>query len=221
MRALAWLLVAGLSTPGIFAQKDFLTSDEADQIRQVQEPNARLQLYLAFARSRLELIQHLLKEAKPGRATQIHQALEEYTQIIDAIDTVADDALVRGADISEGLKALAREEENFLKILAGIQQQKPPDIALYQFALENAIETTTDSRELALEDLRSRKEKALEREKAEKKEVEELLTPEAAEERRRQAEKASQQEQEYQRKRPTLYRKGEREEKEKQEQRKP
>jgi len=221
MRALAWLLVAGLSTPGTFAQKDFLTSDEADQIRQVQEPNARLQLYLAFARSRLELIQHLLKEARPGRATQIHQALEEYTQIIDAIDTVADDALVRGADISEGLKAVAREEENFLKILAGIQQQKPPDIALYQFALENAIETTTDSRELALEDLRSRKEKALEREKAEKKEVEELLTPEAAEERRRQAEKASQQEQEYQRKRPTLYRKGEREEKEKQEQRKP
>lgn len=202
-------LLAALGIGFAFGQRDFLTTDEADRIREVQEPNQRLQMYLSFARARLELIQALLKDKRPGRTKQIHQALEEYTRIIDTVDTVADDALVRGEDITEGLKAVAAAEAEFLKILEAIKASPPPDYSLFEFALENALETTADSREFALEDLGARKEKATERQKREAQEVEELLTPEAAEERRQQAEKIRREQEDRERKRPTLYRRGE------------
>src|SRR4051794_4314576 len=87
-------------------QRDFLTADEADQVRLAQEPNERLQLYLHFAKQRLDLIQQAVAQEKAGRSKLLHDLLEDYTRVIEAIDTVTDDALKRSVDMSIGVKAV-------------------------------------------------------------------------------------------------------------------
>ena len=47
-RFLIYLLLAACALPAL-AQRDFLTSDEVEKIREAQDPNMRLQVYLVFA----------------------------------------------------------------------------------------------------------------------------------------------------------------------------
>src|ERR1043165_9054265 len=89
------------------AQRDFLNADEIQQIREAQEPNLRLKLYADYARARLDLVNNMLGKDKAGRSLMIHNALEDYGKILDAIDTVADAALLKKTDIGPGLTAVA------------------------------------------------------------------------------------------------------------------
>lgn len=164
--------------------RDFLSTVEADQIRQTQEPNARLLLYIQFAQNRVGMVEDLLRTPRTGRAFLIHRALEEYTSIIDAIDLVIDDALERGLDVSEGMKKLIDAEKALLERLQKILQSNPPDLSAYRFVLETAIETTADSYELAQQDLEERKIRVKAEEEREKKEREALMSPEELEERK-------------------------------------
>jgi hypothetical protein len=154
MRYLAILLVCAAT--GFAQERDFLTADEVDRVREAQEPNARLKLYIEFARQRMALLQQFLSKEKPGRSALIHDTIEEYTHIIEAIDTVADDALVRKLPLDVGMKEVAAAEAEMLAALQKIEEGAPKDLARYQFVLKNAIDTTSDSKELSEEDLHSR-----------------------------------------------------------------
>jgi hypothetical protein len=181
--------------------------DEADQIRIAQEPNERLKLYVKFAKERLAMVEQLLSKEKPGRSLLIHDALEDYSAIIDAIDTVTDDALQRKADVTVGLSAVASAEQEMLASLKKIEQSEPKDVARYQFILQQAIETTSDSLELAQSDIKTRSADVAAREEREQKELEGMMQPKDLKEKRA----AEKKEAEVQKKRkvPTLRRKGE------------
>lgn len=176
MRYLATLLV--FAACGIAQERDFLTADEVDQIRESQEPNARLKLYVLFARQRLALLQQFLSQEKPGRSALIHDTLEQYTHIIEAIDTVADDALVRKAQLDVGMKEVATAEAEMLATLQKVEDSAPKDLARYEFVLRNAIDTTTDSKELSEEDLHKRAGEVVAEEKKEKQDRKALATAE-------------------------------------------
>ncbi|MBV9771064.1 MAG: hypothetical protein JOZ32_15935 [Bryobacterales bacterium] len=176
MRYLAIFLICAAC--GLAQERDFLTADEVDQIRDVQEPNARLKLYVEFARERLALMQQFLSKEKPGRSALIHDTLEEYTHIIEAIDTVADDALVRKVQLDVGMKEVATAEQEMLATLQKVEDSAPKDLARYEFVLKNAIDTTSDSKELSEEDLHARTTDLVAQEKKDKQDRKALATDE-------------------------------------------
>jgi len=188
MKILLALLVASLPLAAQVG-RDFLNNDEADQVRLVQEPNERLKLYLAFARQRVEQVDQLVAQNKPGRSVLIHDLLEDYTKIIDAIDTVADDALRRKVALDAGMAATVESERVLLARLQKIQNSAPSDLARYDYVLKDAIDTTSDSLELSQADLTSRAASVDAKDKKEKEARTAALTPQESKNKKEQEKK--------------------------------
>jgi hypothetical protein len=195
-------------TPCLQAQtRDYLSTIEVDQIRDVQEPNERMRLYTKYARLRLDILLQTLQKQKPGRSAFIHDTLEDYSHIIEAIDSVADDALRRKLPIDKGMLVVAEAEKEFIEKLNKVEPMNPPDISRYDFVLKQAIDTTTDSLELSQEDATKRQADVLAAEAKEKKDREAAMSTKEVTERKQQKQ---QQDQDKEKKKiPSLYRPGE------------
>jgi hypothetical protein len=174
MRNITRLMVFLLLALPAFAEHDFLTTSEADQVREVQDPVPRIQLYLTFARQRLDQIQSTLAKNRPGRSGEIRQLLEDYTSIVDAISTVSDDALIRKADLTGAPAIITEGEKKFVDQLKKMQDSSPSDLEMYSFALTEAIEATSDSIDTANEDLGVRGKEVNERVASERRSIEEV-----------------------------------------------
>jgi hypothetical protein len=187
--------------------RDFLTPDEVQQVREAQEPNERLTLYVRFAKQRIDLVENYLAKDKPGRSIFIHNTLEDYSHIIEAIDTVSDDALRRHAEIDKGLIAVLNAEKDFLEKLTKIQDSNPKDMERYKFVLTEAIDATNDSRETNITDSKQRSGELAAADQKEKKEREALMPAKEVKSRKKDAEAADPNQEK--KKIPTLYRPGE------------
>jgi hypothetical protein len=203
MKKLLWCLI--IAAP-LWAQRDFLTADEADQIREAQEPNDRLKLYAHFAKQRVDLVQSLVNKDKAGRSLMIHDALEDYSKILDAIDDVTDDALLRKLEVKIGLQAVVVVEKQVLPVLQRVQSSQPKDLSRYDFALQQAVESTQDSIVASQEDIGKRSKDVEAREAQEKKERGESS---ADGDSKASADKADDSSQQPKRKAPTLLKPGE------------
>ena len=191
------------------AQKDFLNQDEIERVRLAQEPNERVSLYLLLARQRVDQLDQLFSKEKAGRSILIHDLLDQYAKIIEAIDTVADDALRRGLLISEGIQLVMTAERNMLKKLEKFAELEAKDISRYEFVLTTAIETTRDSIASSEEDLASRGKRVVDDSKKEKQQREALMTVEEKDEKAASGKKVEGDPKLKGRKPPTLRKKGE------------
>lgn len=196
--------IAMLLTAPAPAQRDFLTSDEVDQLRIAQEPDPRLRLYLNFARQRADQLEQLFAKPATGRSSMIHELLTQITRIVEAIDTVIDDALRKGREL-ESIEFVAKDHRKLLVKLHAFLEKEPSDLDRFQVALENAIDTLEDSAEMAEEDLGTRRGGVGARETETRKRVQEMSTPEAV----KAAEEVRAKEETVKKNRPTLLRKGE------------
>lgn len=171
-----WIATLIASSACLAQERDFLTPDEADQIREIQEPNKRLAIYLKFAQLRMEMLKQSLASTKPGRSIFIHDTLEDLTRVIEAIDTVSDDAIRRKVDIDLGLAQVIQAERAIADELKKVIDAPPKDYARYKFTIEQAMETLNDSTELAGQDLKTRSSELAQRDKREKAERDEIGT---------------------------------------------
>jgi|SRR5579875_1921189 len=206
MKFAAAFMAAVCAGASLYAQdRDFLTPDEVDQVREAQEPNDRLLLYVQFARQRMDLLQQYLGKEKPGRSIFIHNTLEDYSQIIEAIDSVSDDALRHHRPIDKGMLAVIGAEKDFLAQLNKIQESGPKDLDRYKFVLTQAIDATSDSRDLAMQDSSKRGTQLAAEDAKEKKDREAMMPSKEVAERKKDADT-----QEAPKKKiPSLYRPGE------------
>lgn len=201
------LLSAGLSVAQ--EDRDYLTPNEVDQIREAQDPNARLVLYVQFAKMRMDLLNQYVAKDKPGRSVFIHNTLEDYSKIIEAIDSVSDDALRHNRPIDKGMIAVANAEKEFLEKLNKIQDGDPRDLDRYKFVLSQAIDTTSDSRELSLQDSQKRSAELSAADAKSQKERDALMPAKEVKERKQAAADQADQQDQQKKKIPTLLRPGE------------
>jgi len=205
MRALICCLL--LAVP-VAAQRDFLTQTEIERLRGAEGPSERLELYASFARERVDLVKSLLSKEKAGRSAMIHDALDDYSKLLDAIDDTADDALLRKQDIKRGMNAVVNAEQQMLPAMRKFKASQPKDLERYAFALDQAIETTSDSLDASLQDLGERALDIEARRNREKKEAEATMTPAERDAKKAEDQKAAD-DGKQQKKAPTLLRPGE------------
>ena len=110
-------------------------------MREIQDPNKRVVLYIKFAQQRLYILKDTLSKQKPGRSLFIHDTLEDMTRLFEAIDTVSDDAIRRKVDLEKGLAAVVDGEKPILDELNKVIEAQPKDYARYKFTIEQAVET--------------------------------------------------------------------------------
>ncbi len=208
MKFALFLSVAACTAGLLLAQdRDFLTPNEVDQIREAQDPNDRLLLYVQFAKMRMDLIDQYLSKEKPGRSIFVHNTLEDYSKIIEAIDSVSDDALRHNRPIDKAMIAVVNAEKDFLAKLGKVEDTQPKDLDRYKFVLEEAIDTTNDSRELSLEDSRKRGTDLAAGDAKAKQDREAMMPSKEVAERKKKA--AQSEDNQEQKKIPSLYRPGE------------
>lgn len=143
--ALAWMAL--LALPLAAQKRDPLSEDEADQLREVaQEPQPRLKLLIKFTRQRLDAAEALRNEPKAGpeRGRRIHDALEDFTTLMDELSDNVEAYASRKEDLRKPLAEVIAAANDFAARLNSFKTtaaDNPTDAKAYGFVLEDALDS--------------------------------------------------------------------------------
>jgi hypothetical protein len=136
----------GASAARARPQKDYLSEEEADKVRDAPTPSLRIKLYVSFAADRLAKFDYELKRANPERrrAEILNVLLNDYTGCMDDGADQIGVAKEKQADIHDALKLMEKKYTDFLAQLEAYDKDGP-DLDIYRDTLEDAIEGTKDA----------------------------------------------------------------------------
>jgi hypothetical protein len=126
-------------------QKDYLSTVEADQIRDAETPNARIKLFLTFAEDRLKKFQYELEHPSQSNHPMILNALlNSYAGCVDDAADLIQLGLQKQDNIRVSVDLMASKATEFLTVLQkmsadGVEQE------VYKDNLDDAIEGTQDA----------------------------------------------------------------------------
>lgn len=138
-----------LMAVGAVAQRhrhDPLSDLEIDKIRDsAQEPEVRLKLYIEFARARLDKLQQVWPDPKAAdRNQQTHDALQDFLDVYDELNTNVDTFADRGDDLRKALKPVIEADTEFgskLRAFKSSLSAAPSSATDFTFLLGTALET--------------------------------------------------------------------------------
>lgn len=159
-RRLFLIVLLAISALTVDAQRrrDPLTEAESDQIRQATiEPPKRIKLMLTFATARLTAIDQI--RANPNlqkeQTTHIHDLLEDFASIVDELDdnvTMFDE---RNEDLRKVLKTVVESNTDWQLRLRALRETSGANLKDYEFVLQDATESVTESAASTRETLQS------------------------------------------------------------------
>ena len=139
-------LFAAVATAPVCAQgKDYLTGLEADKIRDAEQPDERIKLFLLFGADRLKKLQYELSKGSVDRrrAERLDVLLNAYAGCMDDASELMELGRMKQQDITKGVKLAQLKGKEFLAELERIKAAAG-DSATYKEALQDAFDATTE-----------------------------------------------------------------------------
>jgi hypothetical protein len=138
--------VSHVANAGWQQQKDYLTSVEADKIRDAEnDNNERIRLFLMFAEDRLKKFQYELDHPSTNRhADMLNSLLNAYVGCVDDAADLIQLGIEKQDNIRKGVELMSVRTKEFLVILEKLSAEGA-ERELYKDNLDDAIEGTRDA----------------------------------------------------------------------------
>ncbi len=139
---------------------DPLSDIEINKLRDAaQVPDARLKLYIEFARTRLAGLDEMRADVKvKDRGQQTHDRVTDFLNVYDELDDNVDTFVKRQSDLRKSLKLLIDADTEFqakLRALRDAYGVGTDEVQQYEFVLSSALDTldsaAKDHRDLLVE----------------------------------------------------------------------
>lgn len=139
------LLIEALPSFAEQHHRDPLNDQEIEKVRDAaQDPETRLKLYIEFARARLEKLAQIQADTKtPNQDESIRDALQDFLDVYDELDTNVDTFADRGDDLRKALKPVIEADTEFGAKLRAFQSTlgaRPESAKDFTFLLGSALE---------------------------------------------------------------------------------
>jgi hypothetical protein len=162
-RAILSLMVLSFLGAGLSAlaqrHRDPLNDDEVNQLREAaQEPDKRMKLYIGFAKSRMEMVEHMRTDPKlmGENDSEMVGRLQDIATLVDEIDDNLDQYNEKTQDLRKPLKSIIEMDSDFQVKLTELKRTSTPQqLRNYGIALEDATDSvgeSADSARVMLED---------------------------------------------------------------------
>jgi hypothetical protein len=140
-----FMTACGLTHARPAQQKDYLSSQEADKIRDAETVNERIKLFLTFAEDRLKKFQYELDHPSSNRhADMLNSMLNAYVGCVDDAADLIQLGIEKQDNIRVGVDMMASRTKEFLVILEKLAAGGT-EIEIYKENLDDAIEGTRDA----------------------------------------------------------------------------
>jgi hypothetical protein len=140
------MLCTGGSALAQQEQKDYLSSLEADKIRDAETTNERVKLFLTFAEDRLKKFQYELDHPSGTRhIDMLNSLLNAYGGCVDDAADLIQLGIEKQENIRAAVDLMASQSKAFLAVLEKLSAAGGPDLEEYKSNLDDAIEGTRDA----------------------------------------------------------------------------